>query len=43
MDIERTLALYQKFPEAWAKVNYQKLSEHKFCLKNATTKLFQCR
>jgi TPR repeat protein len=40
INVERALALYQQSPEAWAKVNYQKLSEHKFCLENATTELF---
>lgn len=40
MDIERALELYQQSPESWAKVNYKKLSEHKFCLENASTELF---
>ncbi|ABM02945.1 Sel1 domain and tetratricopeptide repeat-containing protein [Psychromonas ingrahamii 37] len=43
IDIEYALKLYQESPETWAKVNYQKLSKHRFCLENATTELFSVR
>lgn len=40
VNIERALELYQKSPESWAKVSYQRLSKQKRCLENATTVLF---